>query len=87
MARDPRVLGVALRQICVRQGNRFAIIKANDPALADGFHAFEPDNGLRWMDGDALLPIDRINRFTGPRRLVVHLGGSTSYVDSQRRVA
>lgn len=87
VARDPRILGVAVRQICTRQGTRFDIIEPNDPTLVDGFHAFEPDNGLRWTDGDASLPIDRINRFSGARQLVLHLGGQTHYLDDRRRVA
>ncbi len=41
LARDPRRLGVALRRLVVRRGSRFTTIEASDPALMDGFHAFE----------------------------------------------
>ena len=41
VARDPRVLGIALRQIVLRQGTRFHTIKAADTRLAEGFHAVE----------------------------------------------
>ncbi|HVC59617.1 MAG TPA: Hint domain-containing protein [Acetobacteraceae bacterium] len=89
VARDPRVLGVALRRIAVRQGTRFRVMEAADPSLADGFHAFEPDNGLRWTDGDAALPRALFEGFGGPMELVLHVGGTTSYLADYpvRRVA
>jgi hypothetical protein len=79
LARDPRMLGVAVRRIVVRQGTRFRVIEAADPALVDGFHAYEPRNGLRWTDGDAALPAVLFDGFDGPMELLVHAGGTTQY--------
>jgi len=78
-ARDPRVLGVAIRRIAVRDGTRFRVMEAGDALLADGFHAFEPSNGLRWTDGDAALPQALFDGFDGPTELVLHVGGTTHY--------
>jgi hypothetical protein len=62
----------------IRQGTHFRTIRGDDTRLADGFHAFEPGTGLRWTDGDATLPA---TLFTGPCELVIHLGGTASYID------
>jgi T5SS/PEP-CTERM-associated repeat protein len=80
LARDPRVLGVALRRIAVRQGTRFGITQSEDASLTEGFHAFEPDNGLRWTDGDAVLPRALFEEFDGPMELVLHVGSTTQYL-------
>jgi hypothetical protein len=37
LARDPRVLGVSVRQIVLRQRGRFRVIETDDSSLADGF--------------------------------------------------
>ena len=79
LARDPRSLGVALRRIVVRQGTRFRVMQAADVRLADGFHAFEAGNGLRWTDGDAILPAALFEGFDGAVEVVLHLGGSMRY--------
>jgi T5SS/PEP-CTERM-associated repeat protein len=55
-ARDPRLLGVALRQIKLWQGRHLKVMEADDPRWSDGVHPFEADNGFRWTDGNALLP-------------------------------
>ncbi len=81
VARDPRSLGVALRRVVFRQGARFGVIEADDPRLSDGFHSFEHDNGYRWTDGDAVLPVGLFNRFEGPFEVVLHVGGATRYLD------
>jgi Domain of unknown function (DUF4347)/Hint domain len=92
LARDPRPLGVALRRIVACQRNQgeahFAFIEATDPRLVEGFHAFEPSEGpwcgpvtgYRWTDGNAVLPIASLTGFTGPFKLVLHLGGMTQYI-------
>jgi T5SS/PEP-CTERM-associated repeat protein len=80
VARDPRALGVAVRQVVLRQGKRFRLLRAADRALADGFHAFEADNGLRWTDGDAGLPMALFRGFGGPMELVLHVGGTARYL-------
>jgi hypothetical protein len=78
-ARDPRVLGVALRAITLFQGPRCRTIEMTDLTLTEGFHAFEPDNGLRWTDGDAALPTSLFGKLDGPKDLVLHVGATTSY--------
>jgi antigen 43 len=82
LARDPRFLGVALRRIIVRQGARFRVIEADDARLSSGFHAFEAASGLRWTDGDAVLPADLFHGFAGATELVLHLAGTAQYVDT-----
>ena len=79
LARDPRVLGVALRRITLRRGSRCRVIEAADLALADGFHAFEPAASLRWTDGDAALPATLFDGFDGPSELSLHIDGATRY--------
>jgi T5SS/PEP-CTERM-associated repeat protein len=79
LARDSRMLGVAVRRIALRQGTTFRLIQASDPALNDGFHSFEPDTGLRWTDGDAGLPASLFKGFHGPTELVLHLGCTAQY--------
>jgi hypothetical protein len=90
VARDPRVLGVAVRRVVLRQGTRFRVMEANEPLLADGFHDFEPESGIRWTDGDAAIPEQLFDGFDGPVELVLHVGGTTRYAlfaESRRQVA
>ena len=56
LARDPRLLGVAVRRIVLAQPRGQRLIDADAASLSDGFHAFERDNGLRWTNGDAGVP-------------------------------
>lgn len=79
LARDSRVLGVALTKIAIRQETRFAVVAAKDGRLADGFHALEPDSGLRWTNGDAVLPAELLDGFEGPMEVVLHIGCTTRY--------
>jgi T5SS/PEP-CTERM-associated repeat protein len=79
LARDPRTLGVAVRRVALRRGTAFRLVQAADPALADGFHPFEPDTGLRWTDGDAGLPASLFKGIRGPTELVLHLGCTAQY--------
>jgi hypothetical protein len=80
-ARDPRCLGVALRQIRTTQGVRMRVIDAGDVRLAVGFHGFERDIGVRWTSGDACLPAALFDGFNGPVDVTLHLGGAARYVD------
>jgi hypothetical protein len=80
-ARDPRLLGVAVRRVIARQGTRFRVISAGDPVLAEGFHPFEATTGLRWTDGDAALPVGLFAGFAGPVEVVLQVGSTTRYVD------
>ena len=79
LARDPRELGVALRQIIVRQGAAETSIAAEDPRLSEGFHGFEVDGGWRWTDGNAALPAS-VWPAAGPiREIELVVAGTTQY--------
>jgi hypothetical protein len=80
-ARDRRSLGVAVSRIEMTQGRQLMLLEASDPSLVSGFHAFEPENGFRWTDGDALLPSWVFDTFAGPLELSLHLGATTCYPD------
>ena len=73
-ARDPRTLGVALRQIMLWQGARVRVIEPADPSLSDGFHVFEPLLGARWTSGAARLPPTLFDGLTGPCQLELRVG-------------
>ncbi|WP_158923365.1 Hint domain-containing protein [Acidisphaera sp. S103] len=81
VARDPRCLGVTVRQVVVRQGTRFRVARGDDARLEAGWHPLEAGSGLRWTDGNAALPGALFADFSGPCELVVHIGGTTRYVD------
>jgi microcystin-dependent protein len=78
-ARDPRRLGVAVRRILVRKGTRCRSVEAADPALATGFHAFEADIGIRWTNGDAVVPAGLLAGLERGGELLVCLAGGTVY--------
>ncbi|HEY1934485.1 MAG TPA: Hint domain-containing protein [Acetobacteraceae bacterium] len=80
IARDPRILGVAVRQIALRQGTRFRVVGAADGRLTSGFHAYESEGKLRWTDGGAELPAEMFAGFDGALELVLHVGGVASYI-------
>ena len=67
------MLGVALRRIVLAQAAQRAI-DAKDTSLTDGFHKFEPDQGLRWTNGDAAIPNVLLAGQIGPIELVLHVG-------------
>ncbi len=56
VVRDARCLGVAVRRIVLAQARRQQAIEAASTSLMDGWHSFEPGDGIRWTDGDAALP-------------------------------
>jgi Hint domain len=90
VARDPRSLGVAIRGVTAWRGSTFATMDASDPALTDGFHAFETDTGLRWTDGNALLPPTLFARLHGAIQIELRVCGTTTYRlegDGRERVA
>jgi len=82
IARDNRELGVAVRLIAITQPGSQRAIEANAPELCEGYHAFEPDNGIRWTNGNAAVPPDLFAGVTGPCMLLLHLGGATHYLDA-----
>jgi hypothetical protein len=48
LARDPRMLGVAVQRIAVSQGRRLRVSEAADPTLETGFHDYETADAIRW---------------------------------------
>ena len=89
LARDPRQLGVAIRRLILGQQARRRVVTADAASLVDGYHDFEPANGIRWTCGDAAIPPVLFARVRGPASLLVELGGSTQYIADQpvRRAA
>ena len=81
VARDPRLLGVAVRRIVLAEARRQQAMEARDASLYDGFHAFEPENGIRWTNGDATLPAGLFSTMSGAAMLIVELGGGTWYLE------
>jgi hypothetical protein len=83
LARDPRLLGVAIRSIQVWNGARPRVMEAADPALTEGFHDFEADQdgggGFRWTNGDALLPAALTADVQAGHRLVLQVECTTRY--------
>ena len=80
VARDPRPLGVAVRRIVLAQAHRQRVVEAGSASLIDGYHAFEPDNGIRWTDGDAVVPAGLFAGMSGAGMLILHLGEATHYL-------
>jgi antigen 43 len=85
IARDPRSLGVAVRQVTVQLGAKFTLFDADDERLTAGFHDYEPADRLRWTDGHGELPAEGFARFGQGAELVLHLGGTTWYPDHKER--
>ena len=79
LARDPRMLGVAVREVRLWQGARVRVLPASDASLRGGFHAFEPDNGFRWTDGEAVLPDDLFAGVKNGCQLEFLVGGAMRY--------
>lgn len=79
LARDPRVLGVALHRIVIWEGRHVTIASADDPRLCDGFYDYETDNDFRWTDGEAVLPPSLFSGVRGAIDVELHVGGTTQY--------
>ena len=71
---------MALRRVVLRRGARLAVVEAEDVRLAQGFHAYEQEVGVRWTDGEGVLPAEVFEAFNGPVELELHLGGTTQYL-------
>jgi hypothetical protein len=84
VSRDPRRLGVAVGEIVVLKGRTVRTIAADDPSLAEGFHAFDAATGLRWTDGDASVPVGLFDRLIGPLEVFVRIGGCATYAADLR---
>jgi hypothetical protein len=63
-------------------------MRADDRTLADGFHAFAADTGVRWTNANAAVPAAAYGWFR-PMEVVLTVGGTTRYADDGvcRRVA
>ena len=81
LARDERSLGVAIRRIVLAQARRQRAIEADAASLADGYHAFEAQTGIRWTDGDAAVPAALFAGMSGPGLLILQFGAMTRYPD------
>ena len=79
LSRDPRSLGVAVKQIAVWQRKQVRILDLADDDPIDGFHTFERGDDIRWTDGDAALPPTLFDGFEGALDLEVRIGGQTRY--------
>lgn len=79
--RDPRMLGVAVQRMVLAQGGRQRTIAADAASLDDGYHAFEPETGIRWTTGDAAVPPALFAGINSPWMLMLYLGGRTQYRD------
>ena len=79
LSRDPRVFGVAIRRLLVRHGPLLATMAAGDPQMADGFHAFEPELGLRWTDGRGVVPAALFDGMDGETELAVVVTSTARY--------
>jgi hypothetical protein len=80
LARDARELGVAVRRIALRKGSQPRIVEAADARLTEGFHDYESETGIRWTNGDAVLPAELFAGLKGEIEVAIHLGGATSYL-------
>jgi hypothetical protein len=82
LARDSRLLGVALREIVLRHGSRIRPIGIADPRLRRGFHDYEEAERIRWTDGDAVLPPACLAELSSANEVVLTLGAATRYVEA-----
>ena len=91
LARDDRLLGVAVSRLTVSQGRTLRSLDADDTALCGGFHPFEAGDALRWTNGDAVVPSALLAGLHGPCRLEVAVACMTRYplteADDTRLVA
>jgi len=79
LVRDPRLLGVALRRVTLQCGWRCRVLEAADTSLCNGFHGFEPELGLRWTNGEGVLPDALFAGLEPPMELVLHVSATTQY--------
>ncbi len=78
-ARDPRMLGVAIREIRTVAGATLRLAAASEASFGLGFHAYEADNGYCWTDGDAELPAALVAGIGGAFTLEIAVGGTMRY--------
>lgn len=71
---DRRRLGVAIAGLAITGGGLALDLLANEPRLADGFHAVESNH--RWTDGNAAVPAALLGLMSGPFILDVRIAGT-----------
>jgi hypothetical protein len=81
LSRDSRPLGVAVRSITILVGLHRHLVKASDARLREGFHGYEPDEGIRWTNGNALLPADLFSDCGTAVDIELLISGATRYLD------
>jgi hypothetical protein len=74
--RDPRPLGVALRQIVIWRGFRPLVIAAAELDGVAGFHGYEADGDCIWTNGKGFLPAAML---AGAEELVLKVIHTTHY--------
>ena len=79
LARDPRLLGVALRRIILWRGRRPTVIDSVDQRLSHGFYAHEGDNDFRWTNGDAVLPASLLDDGKRVTSIDLHVAATMRY--------
>ncbi len=83
---DPRRLGVAVSAMTVRDKGGEIVLRADHPALTDGWHAVEqtPDGASwRWTNGDAAIPIVLEDACL----LDITLSGALTYIEEDAQLA
>ncbi len=82
---DRRRLGVALARVVLRGSRTTRELGADARQLSDGFHRPEP--GLRWTNGDAVLPAAQFDGFEGALDVELHLAATAAYPAGPNEVA
>ena len=60
-------------------GRKLVLVEAEDERLAAGFHLFEPDDVIRWTNGDAVFPAELFDGFDGPVQIELVVTHTTQY--------
>ncbi|MBV9859314.1 MAG: Hint domain-containing protein [Alphaproteobacteria bacterium] len=76
---DARSLGVALRRVVLRPADGAVEIGYDAAGLRHGFHRAEPEGGLRWTDGEGVVPEAAYRGLAGPCELELHLAAVSRY--------
>ncbi len=82
-ARDPRMLGVAIRSVTVWGTAQTRRMPAAADDFLEGFHAFEHDNDFRWTVGDAAVPAALLHGLSGPVYVALDIAMTARYPASQ----
>jgi hypothetical protein len=86
LARDPRVLGVAVRKVVAFGGGISRTLPFTDPLWQAGWHAIEAENGWRWTDGSAAVPAALFEGIDGAIGLEITVGSFARYLVEARPV-